>query len=213
MTTPISIPSLRRLPLYLRLLESWRAEGRTMVSCTHLAEALGFDPTQIRKDLAAAGAHGRPKIGYDLAQLRSCLADFLGWDNTGEAFLVGAGPLGQALLAYEGFATRGLSIVGVFDPDPALVGGNVAGKPVLPMAKIANLAARMHVRLGVLAVPAAAAEGCAQAMISSGLRGIWNFTPLRLDLGEAVVVEHVDLAQSLCVLSHRLSLLPRTALE
>lgn len=209
MTTPISVPSLRRLPLYLRILEAWRGEGRTTVSCSHLAEALGFDPTQIRKDLAAAGAHGRPKVGYDLAQLRDCLAGFLGWDNAGEAFLVGAGPLGQALLAYEGFATRGLSIVGAFDPDPALVGSSVAGKPVLPLGKLANLANRMHIRLGVLAVPAAAAEACAQAMVAGGLRGIWNFTPLRLDLGPAVVVEHVDLAQSLCVLSHRLSLLPK----
>lgn len=205
---PISVPSLRRLPLYLRLLEAWRAEGRGQVSCTHLADALGFDPTQVRKDLAAAGATGRPKVGYDLQGLRDTLAGFLGWDNPGEAFLIGAGPLGQALLAYEGFAARGMSIVAVFDADPARVGGSVGGKPVLPLAKLANLAARMHVRLGVLAVPADAAVATGRAMADAGLQGIWNFAPVRLDLGPLVVVEHVDLAQSLAVLSHRLAELP-----
>lgn len=206
MTTPIPMPSLRRLPLYLRLLEAWRAEGRTQVSCTHLAEALNLDPTQVRKDLAAAGASGRPRVGYDLKRLRDTLAAFLGWDNPGEAFLVGAGPLGQALLAYEGFAARGLSIVAVFDRAPR-PGERVVGKPVLPLAKLADLAARMHVRLGILAVPAAEAEDTARLMAAAGLAGIWNFAPVRLDLGPRVVIEHIDLAQSLAVLRHRLAAL------
>ena len=208
MTYPISVPSLRRLPLYLRLLEAWRAEGRTQVSCTHLADALGFDPTQVRKDMAAAGATGRPKVGYDLHNLRDVLAGFLGWDNPGEAFLVGAGALGQALLAYEGFAARGMSIVAVFDHDPR-PGAMVGGKPVLPLTKLANLTARMHVRLGVLAVPAEHAPATGRLMAEAGLQGIWNFAPVRLELGDQVVVEHVDLAQSLAVLSHRLSSLPQ----
>ncbi len=204
MTTSISVPSLRRLPLYLRLLETWRAEGRTQVSCTHLADDLGFDSTQVRKDLAAAGATGRPKIGYDLQELRDVLRRFLGWDNPGEAFLVGAGPLGQALVAYEGFAARGLAIVAVFDPAPA-PGAMVGGKPVLPLTKLKDLAGRMHVRLGILAVPADQALATGQLMAGAGLQGIWNFAPLRLDLGAQVVVEQVDLAQSLAVLSHRLA--------
>lgn len=207
MTHPISVPSLRRLPLYLRLLEAWRAEGRTQVSCTHLADALGFDPTQVRKDLAAAGASGRPKVGYELTNLRDCLAGFLSWDNPGEAFLVGAGALGQALLAYEGFAARGLAIVAVFDHDPR-PGATCGGKPVLPLAKLANLAGRMHVSLGVLTVASDQAEATARLMAAAGLRGIWNFAPIRLDLGEHIAVEHVDLAQSLAVLSHRLAGLP-----
>ncbi len=208
MTHPISVPSLRRLPLYLRLLEEWRAEGRTQISCTHLADALNFDPTQVRKDLAAAGASGRPKVGYDLANLRNCLAGFLGWDNPGEAFLVGAGALGQALLAYEGFTARGMSIVAVFDHEPR-PGASIGGKPVLPLTKLANLAARMHVRIGVLAVSADQAATTGRLMAEAGLQGIWNFAPIRLDLGDQIVVEHVDLAQSLAVLSHRLAALPQ----
>ncbi len=205
MSTVISIPSLRRLPLYLSLLDDWRAAGRLTVTCTHFAEALGFDATQVRKDLAAAGAAGRPKVGYEVAALKATLTSFLGWDNPGDAFLVGAGPLGQALLAYEGFAARGLAIVAVFEADPTRVGGTIGGKPVLPLERMANLVERMHIRLGVLAVSAGDAPAASQAMVAAGLRGIWNFTPVRLDLGPSVLIEHIDLAQSLAVLSHRLA--------
>ncbi|MCS6970022.1 MAG: redox-sensing transcriptional repressor Rex [Planctomycetota bacterium] len=209
MTHPISMPSLRRLPLYLRLLEQWRAAGRTQVSCTHFADALGLDPTQVRKDLAAAGASGRPRVGYDLKQLRDTLARFLGWDNPGEAFLVGSGPLGRALLAYEGFAARGLTIVAVFDRAPAAQ-ERIGDKPVLPLSKLPDLVRRMHVRIGILAVPAAEAEAVARTMAEAGIRGIWNFAPVRLDLGPRIVVEHIDLAQSLAVLRHRLAALEET---
>lgn len=201
---PPPVPTLRRLPLYLRLLEGWRAEGRATVSCTHLSEALGFDPTQVRKDLAVCGVPGRPKVGYDLAELADGVARFLGWDNPGDAFLIGAGALGRALMAYEGFAERGLAIVAAFDPDPAAT-GEIAGKPVMPMAKLGNLAKRMGVRLAVLAVPGAQAEGCVRACAEAGLAGIWSFVPVRPDPALDVIIEHVDLAQSLAVLSHRLS--------
>jgi len=205
MTTAISVPTLRRLPLYLRLLDQWRGEGRTQVSCTHLAEALGFDPTQVRKDLAVCGVPGRPKVGYDCGDLAAGVARFLGWDNPGEAFLIGAGPLGAALMAYEGFAERGLAIIAAFDPDPQVVGTLIAGKPVLAMAKLPELVRRMHIRLGVLALPSAQAQGGLQACVDAGLIAIWSFAPRRLDAPEGVLIEHVDLAQSLAVLSHRLA--------
>lgn len=204
MQNPIPLPGLRRLPLYLRLLETWRARGLATVSCTHLSQALDLDPTQVRKDLAAAGACGRPKVGYRIEELMATLRQTLGWDNRNEAFLVGAGPLGAALMAYEGLAKRGLVLVGAFDSDPRLVGSTVCGKPVLPLAKLPDLVRRMHLTLGVLATPAAAAPAAAQEMAAAGIRGIWNFTPVSFDL-PGVVVEHVDLAQSLVVLSRKLA--------
>jgi redox-sensing transcriptional repressor len=204
MTTPIPVPTLRRLPLYLRLLESWRAAGRATVSCTHLAEALDLDPTQVRKDLAVCGVPGRPKVGYDLPDLAAGVSRFLGWENPGDAFLVGAGPLGRALLAYEGFAARGLAIVGAFDPDPAMAGRSVDGHTVMPMHKLPDLTRRMGVRLGVLAVPQAAASVCVRAMAAAGISGVWSFVPVPPADTAGLVIEHVDLAQSLAVLSHRL---------
>lgn len=205
MTTAISVPTLRRLPLYLRLLDAWRLEGRTTVSCTHLAEALDFDPTQVRKDLAVCGVPGRPKVGYDLPALATGVARFLGWDNPGEAFLIGAGPLGAALMAYEGFAERGLAIVAAFDPDPSLVGTLLAGKPVLPMSKLPELTQRMHIVLGVLALPSAQAAAGVQACVAAGIEALWSFSQVRPEAAAGIIIEHVDLAQSLAVLSHRLA--------
>lgn len=208
--TAIPVPTLRRLPLYLRLLDGWRAEGRTMISCSHFADALGFDPTQVRKDLAVCGVPGRPKIGYVLNDLADGVARFLGWDNAGEAFLIGAGPLGAALLSYEGFAARGLSIVAAFDPDPQIAGTLVAGKPVLAMSRMGALARRMHIRLGVLAVPAAQAIAGVKACVDAGLMALWSFSPVRPEATTGIIIEHVDLAQSLAVLSHRLATLRTT---
>jgi len=201
----IPTPSLRRLPQYLRLLRAWQQEGRQAVSCTHLAEALALDPTQVRKDLALCGVPGRPKTGYDLVELADGIAQFLGWNNTTEAFLVGAGNLGAALLGYEGFARQGLSIVAAFDTDPERIGSRLAGKQVLALARLPALAKRMHIRLGVLCVPAAAAAEAVAVMLDAGITAIWNFAPVRLSVPAGVIVEDVDLAQSLAVLSHRLA--------
>jgi len=205
MVKQIPIPSLRRLPQYLRLLRAWQADGRMAVSCTHLAQALDLDLTQVRKDLALCGVPGRPKTGYVLSDLADGIDRFLGWDNTTEAFLIGAGNLGAALLGYQGFARQGLSIIAAFDADPDKAGTRIAGKQVFPLSKLGNLAKRRHVQLGVLAVPAPAAAEAAAAMVEAGLRAIWNFTPVRLEVPSSVIVEDVDLAQSLAVLSHKLA--------
>jgi redox-sensing transcriptional repressor len=193
------------MPAYLRLLRAWEAEGREAVSCTHLSEALGIEPTLIRKDLQLAGASGRPKTGYRLAELVPALEGFLGWSRPSEAFVIGAGNLGLALLHYQGFAAHGLSVVAAFDDDQRKIGTTAGGKRVFPMAKLADLAQRMGVRLAVLCVPDAAAQEVADRCCAAGMRGLWNFTGARLRVPDGVVAETIDLAQSLALLSHRLA--------
>lgn len=204
-------PALRRLPLYLRLLRAWEAEGRASASCTHLAEALGVDPTLIRKDLALTGAAGRPKTGYRLAELVPAVEAFLGWSHPNEAFIIGAGNLGLALLHYQGFAAYGLSVLAAFDADARKAGTTSLGRRVFPIAKLADLAPRMHVELAILCVPEAAAQAAAAQAYAAGIRGLWNFTGARLRLPADAVVEDVDLAQSLALLSHRIAARPRAA--
>lgn len=199
------VASVRRLPAYLRLLRRWEAEGRESVSCTHLAEELGFDPTQIRKDLALTGVVGRPKVGYRLEELVPAVERFLGWADPTEAFVIGAGNLGLALLHYPGFAGHGLSVIAAFDNDPRKTGSTPGGKRIFPMSKLPDLVRRMRVQIGILAVPDAAAQAAAEACYAAGIRGLWNFTAARLQVGMDAVVEDVDLAQSLAMLSHRLS--------
>src|SRR5512135_127531 len=108
------LPSIRRLPLYLRFLKQLRSRGREVVSCTHISRELGLVSTQVRKDLAMTGIVGKPKVGYDVPALVSAIEGFLGWNNSRDAFVVGVGGLGSALMGYEGFTQYGLNIVAGF---------------------------------------------------------------------------------------------------
>ncbi|MHB8997723.1 MAG: redox-sensing transcriptional repressor Rex [Armatimonadota bacterium] len=197
-------PTLRRLPTYRRFLVQLQRQGRGQVSCTHIADDLGLDPTQVRKDLAVTGIVGKPKVGYEVAMLIAAIDGFLGWDNATEAFLVGAGSLGTALMGYEGFREHGLNIIAAFDVDERKVGQKIRGKAIMALPKLPNLARRMHIHLGIIATPAEGAQHVADLMIEGGIRAIWNFAPVSLKVPEGVIVENVQLSSSLAVLSSKL---------
>jgi redox-sensing transcriptional repressor len=199
------LPSVRRLPAYLRLLYELQARGRDVVSCTHIADDLGLVSVQVRKDLAITNIVGKPKVGYQIPELIAAIEQFLGWNNTKDAFLVGAGSLGGALLGYEGFKEFNLDVLAGFDVDPAKIGGQIHGKDIFSMEKLPNLVKRMHVLIGILTVPAAAAQNAADLMVRSGMRAIWNYTSVPLHVPDSVIVEDVKLAASLAVLSSRLA--------
>ena len=156
--------------------------------------------------MAITGAVGRPRLGFKLDEIISAIEDFLGWTNTTDAFLVGVGNLGTALLGYQGFEQHGMRIVEAFDVNPKIIGKKVHGKTVLDIKKVPRLAKRMHVQIGVITVRASVAQGVADAMIEGGIRGIWNFTPAKLVVPKHVILQREELASSLAVLSHRLLL-------
>lgn len=198
------VPTIKRLPLYLRLLRKMKAEGEEYASGTVVARELGLDPIVVRKDLAITGAVGRPRLGFPMDEIISAIEDFLGWSNTTDAFLVGVGNLGRALLGYKGFEQHGMRIVAAFDSNPAIIGTEVHGKTVLDAKKLPEMAKEMHVQIGVITVTASVAQQVADAMIEGGIRAIWNFTPTTLDVPEHVILQREELASSLAVLSHRL---------
>jgi redox-sensing transcriptional repressor len=196
--------SLRRLPLYHRLLQEITTAQVPFVSCSVIARALDLDATQVRKDIEATGIVGKPKVGYGASALMHWIEDFLGWNNTKEAFLVGAGSLGSALLGYEKFRQCGLDIIAAFDTDPYKVGLQVHGKVVLHLDQLPDLAERMHIRIGVLATPAPVAQKVADLMVAAGLRAIWNFAPIHLRVPDYVILQNEDLYHSLASLSFKL---------
>jgi redox-sensing transcriptional repressor len=144
-------------------------------------------------------------VGYPVTELLAAIDHFLGWDNTTDAFLVGVGNLGRALLGYRGFAENGLRIQAAFDTDPVKLGTEIHGCRVLPLEKLSNLALRMHIQIGIITVPAEAAQGVADCMVEGGIRAVWNFAPAILKTPEAVFVENEHLSSSLAVLSRRLT--------
>lgn len=199
-----STRSLQRLPQYLAYLKIQRKKGVEMISSTVIAEDLRLNPVQVRKDLALATRAGRPKTGYPLAVLIGDLERFLGYHNTQDAFVIGTGKLGSALLGHEQFADYGLSILAGFDTDPTLHGREIYGKPVFPMEKLENLVRRMEVNIGILTVPPEAAQTACDQMVAGGIRAIWSFAATPLQVPEEVLVHQENLAASFAVLSNRL---------
>jgi redox-sensing transcriptional repressor len=207
----VPIPTLRRLPRYYQYLARLKGAGQEQVSAAHMAEVLGVHHTQVRKDLAITGCQGRPKTGHRVGELLAAIETFLHWDNHSDAFLIGVGGLGAALMKYPDFAKAGARIVAAFDSDPAKAGTTVGETQVLPLEKFQDLARRMHIAVGILTVPAEAAQATAELMVSSGIRAIWNFAPVALDLPGDIIVENLELFTSLALLLRRLSDSPNPA--
>jgi redox-sensing transcriptional repressor len=198
------VSCIKRLPAYLQLLRVLQAEGHEYVSGTVLASVHHLEPVIVRKDLATTGIAGKPRIGFRVTELIAAIEQFLGWDNETKAVLVGVGNLGSALLGYRGFESFGLRLVGAFDADPHKIGRWIHSHRIQPVEKLVGFVRHGDIRLGVLAVPAAAAQNAADLMVHAGIRGIWNFAPVKLIVPPDVVTQKEDLAEGLAVLSHRL---------
>jgi len=198
-------PSLRRLPQYHHYLVELEAKGISRVSCSVIGQDLGLVPVQVRKDLQYTGIIGKPKTGYSVPELIRSIETFLGWNNINEAFLVGAGNLGTALLGHERFSKFGLRIVAAFDTDPAKVGRWIHEKAVLSLDKLADLAPRMSIHLGIITTPAEVAQAVADEMVKGGIQAIWNFAPVKLNVPAHIIVHNEDLYNSLASLSWKLA--------
>jgi redox-sensing transcriptional repressor len=200
-------PTIRRLSLYLRQLEAVQSRGQTTVSSKQLGEPLRVTDAQVRKDLAYFGQFGRPGIGYRVADLIAQARRILGTDRPWRSILVGAGNLGRALISYRGFAPKGFNIVAVFDGDEALVGQTIRtpdGLTVLPMFKLPEVVRKERTRIGILAVPAGAAQSVADLMLQAGVQGLLNFAPVALRVPPTVPVASVDLTINLEQLSFQI---------
>lgn len=197
-------PTLERLPVYYRVLVQCRNENQRFISSGELGRRAGIDHAQVRKDLNHFWRGGRPGLGYDVRELTGCLADLLGLHNTTDAVLVGAGRLGSALCGYPGFADYGLNIVAVFDKDPAKIGQMLHDKPVLAIEKLGDVIRRLRIQMGIVAVSAASAQEVTDIMVEAGIKAIWNFAPVNLEVPVSVIVRHEDLAVGLATLSYHL---------
>ena len=199
----VSKSVLKRLPIYLSYLRSLPENGTPYISATALANALGMGEVQVRKDLALVSDGGRPKIGYFRESLIEDINQFLGYDNTTDAILVGAGKLGRALLGYGGFEAYGLNILAAFDVEPTPA-ETQDEKPILPMEELERFCRANQILMGIITVPAAYAQQVCDRLIACGIKAIWNFAPIHLDVPDNILVQHENMATSLAVLSMHL---------
>lgn len=200
----IPIPTVKRFPSYLRILHQEKDNGKKYISATALAEELGLKPIQVRKDISCTGIEGKPKIGFDIDELIHYIIHVLGWDNTTDALVIGAGNLGTAIAKYEGFRSYGLKIVAIFDNSPEKIGAKVGDLTVQSMDNLESYISDSRVTIAVIAVPAARAQDVADQLVQCGIRGIWNFAPKDLKTPDSVVVQRTDLATHFAVLSVKL---------
>ncbi len=201
----MSIHLCHRLTSYLRYLKQLPKDAPDNISSTAIAEALGVGEVQVRKDLAIASSGGKPKIGYITEDLITDLEHFLGYDNSTNTVLVGAGHLGKAFLSYENFENYGLKIMVAFDDKPELIGTQYNGIQILDSAKITNICERLSIGIGIIAVPAAFAQSVCDKLLAGGVRAIWNFAPANLKVPEGIIVKTEDMAASLAVLTRQLA--------
>lgn len=201
----ISVQAIRRMPQYLSYLKTIADEGCDYISAARAAEYFGMTEIQVRKDFAAmATVPGKPKSGFLVQDLIDGIETGLGFRNTKDAVLVGTGSLGNALLNYRGFEHFGLHIIAAFDSDPEKIGREVAGKRVLNVEKLTELCGRLRVHIGVITVPDGQAQIVCDQLVAGGVKALWNFTSIPLDVPEGVLVQNVDIAASLAVLSRDL---------
>ncbi|MEG1824092.1 MAG: redox-sensing transcriptional repressor Rex [Cloacibacillus sp.] len=206
-TKPLSISrqSLQRMPVYLEELKALKNAGNIYVSSSNLAAKLGLHPVQVRKDLAAVSkVDGNPRVGFLLEGLIDDMEDFLGCKNAHEAIVAGVGNLGRALLSYKNFDQYGLSIIAGFDSAQEVIGTTVAGKEIFEASRLTEYSARIGVHIGIIAAPAEHAQAICDAMILGGIKAIWNFAPVHLNVPPDILITNENLAASFAALSSRL---------
>lgn len=202
--SPAGIPdaTVARLPLYLRALDELAEQGTDVCSSEHLARAAGVNSAIVRKDLSHLGSYGTRGVGYEVTYLAGHIATVVGQTQPWHVVIVGAGHLGTALAAYQGFGARGLKVSAVVDVDPHLIGTEVGGHEVRAMAELGDVVRDHGVSLAIIATPPAAAQDVADALVRAGIASILNFAPTALSVPAEVDLRQVDLAAELQILGY-----------
>lgn len=204
-STDRAIPeaTVARLPVYHRVLQAFAERGVTTVSSEDLAAACGVSSAKLRKDLSYLGSFGTRGVGYDVDYLGYHIARSLGVTQPWNVVIVGLGNLGQALMSYRGFVSRGFAITGLFDADERVIGTSLLVQgtrmQIQPAAQLRALAHGAHI--GVIAVPAESAQQVCDDLVAAGVHSILNFAPVVLAVPDDVEVRKVDLAVELQILA------------
>lgn len=198
----ISVASIGRLPLYLRVLTELTEKGVLTVSSEALAEAAGVQSALLRRDLSQFGSYGTRGVGYNVDQLRRAILRIIGGTRTRRVVIIGAGNLGQALVRHTGFADHSFEVVALIDIAPDLVGATINGVQVSHQDRMVEVIGETAAELAVIATPASAAQEVADTVIHAGITSILNMAPIALHVPEDVAVRNVDFAQELQILSY-----------
>lgn len=201
----ISQAVISRLPRYFRYLGDLKDEGIERVSSQELSDIMKVTASQIRQDLNNFGGFGQQGYGYNVGYLYEEIGKILGLDKEHNLIIIGAGHLGQALVNYMNFERRGFIFRGVFDSNEALHGMKIREIEVQPMENMENFVKANDIDIAVLAIPKSGAVAVAEQLVSYGIKAIWNFAHVDLNVPKEIQVENVHLSDSLMKLSYNLA--------
>lgn len=195
---------IRRLPLYYRQLESNEKAGVTRISSKELGAQMGLTASQIRQDINFFGTFGQQGYGYNVSELKKHLADILGLGADYHMIVAGVGNIGHAIVNYQSFQDKGFRISALFDRNEALIGRQINGITVHHIDRLSAYLKKNKVDIGAICTPRDSAQQIADILVANGVRAIWNFAPVSLNVPADVAINHVHLTDSLLVLSYKL---------
>lgn len=189
--------TINRLPLYLRSLENLIEGGEDNITSERISDMLNLNPALIRKDLSRFGDFGAHGVGYDTKKLAATLRSILKMDRRWDIALAGVGDIGFGVLSYEGFDEHVFNVTMAFDQDPKLIGRVINGVKIEHVSELSNRVREEDIRLGIIAVPASAAQKVAERMVEGGITGLLNFAPAQIDLPEVIRLSQVNITKEL----------------
>ena len=200
----VSITVIKRLPKYYRYLGDLLNKGINRISSQELSNLTGFTASQIRQDLNNFGGFGQQGYGYNVEELHKQLGKILGLDKEYNAVIVGAGNIGYAIAYYRGFSDSGFKMAAIFDDNPDRIGTKYKDNKVRDVADLPEYLKNNKVDIGIITTHKDLAQKVADIFVDGGVKGIWNFATIDLDLPEEMVLENVRLTESLFTLSYYL---------
>lgn len=199
--TKVSNAIIRRLPRYRRYLGYLQTKGIKKISSNELSEMIGYTASQIRQDLNTFGEFGQQGYGYEVDRLYKEINKILGLDREYKTVVVGCGNLGQAITNYTYYYKIGFNIIGLFDVNPKIVGNVINDVEVMDSADLEEYVRREKIDIGIICVNRENAQKVADELVAGGVKGIWNFAPIDLNIPENIALESVHLSDSLHALS------------
>lgn len=204
-TSIVSMHVIRRLPSYYRCLKELQKNSVNKISSSELSEKIGVSESQIRQDLYNYGNFGKQGYGYDVIKLYNALKRILGLDKTYNTIIIGAGNLGQAIANYTDFEEIGFNLKGIFDINPRLFKIKIRDAKIMDINILEDFLATNKIDIAILCIPRDNAQVIADRLTKCGIKAIWNFSPIDLKVPDDVILENVQLSDSLFTLSYRLN--------
>ena len=203
--TKVSNATIKRLPRYFRYLRELRQNSIFRISSRELSKMMNVTASQIRQDLNCFGGFGQQGYGYNVDYLYRNISEILGVTRSFNAVIIGAGNLGRALSQSPIFEKRGVNLTAIFDSSASAIGTKAGEFTILDVKTLEEFCVRNHVDIAVLTVPREAAKATADRLKNAGIRGIWNFTNVELELDSDMMAESVHMGDSLMLLTYRIS--------